>query len=152
MSQAKQKSQGKYAWFWKKLDQYLSGAQLKQSKQRNMIIEYFIELDSHVSAEELHDYIRDKGHNTGLATIYRTLNLLKEAHLAEQRVFSDGKAIYEILNPDSHHDHLVCMKCDKVVEFENDEIERLQEEVASELGFSLLSHNHVLFGHCKSCQ
>ena len=148
---AKSNSKKKYDWFWTRLDQHLEAKQLKQTKQRQTIVEYFIDLNKHISAEELYDYVRKKGHNTGLATVYRTLNLLKEAGLALQKNFADGKAVYEINQPDSHHDHLICLKCQEVVEFENDEIESIQEQVAKSFGYKLVSHTHELYGICKKC-
>mgnify|MGYP001216855334 CR=1 FL=1 len=141
-----------YEWLWTKLDSYLASRKLKQTKQRQLIIEAFLELGGHISAEDLHDYIRKLGKNIGLATIYRTLNLLKEAQVVNQKQFSDGRAVYEVDPPGSHHDHLVCLKCNKVVEFQNDEIERLQEEVAKENGFVLASHSLDLFGYCEQCR
>ncbi len=138
-------------WFWDKLDQYLAKAQLKQSKQRNFIIEEFLRLNTHVSAEDLYSRLKSSEHNPGLATVYRTLNLLKEAGLVDQKQFSDGKAVFEILAPGTHHDHLICVACHKVIEFENDEIETLQEEVAKRYGFRLTHHSLDLFGYCTEC-
>ena len=125
---------------------------LKQTKQRQTIVKGFLDLKGHISAEELHDYTREQGHNIGLATIYRTLNLLKEAGLADQKQFSDGKSVFELLSPGHHHDHLICMSCQKIIEFENDEIEQLQEAVAKHHGFKLINHSLDLFGYCPSCQ
>lgn len=136
-------------WFWERLDHYLAAKQLKQTKQRKLIIEYFITLPGHISAEELHDYIRSKGHQPGLATIYRTLNLLKEAGLVEQKQFAEGKAVFEVNLPNKHHDHLICMDCGLVREFENTKIEKLQEQVAEELQFELVSHTLDMYGRCK---
>lgn len=141
-------------WFWNRLNEYVSKENLKQSKQRNMIIESFLEMDDHVSAEDLHDYVKSHNQNSGLATIYRTLNLLKDAGLVEQKQFADGKAVFEVYQPNSHHDHLICVTCDRVIEFENDEIERIQEEVAKKHGLKLTYHRLDLFGECmkESCQ
>ncbi|WP_132323056.1 Fur family transcriptional regulator [Pseudobacteriovorax antillogorgiicola] len=138
-----------YTWFWEQLDAYLERANLKHSKQRNSIIEYFLDLDDHVSAEDLHTYAKDQGATAGMATIYRTLNLLKDAGLVDQKQFSDGKAVFELNRPDSHHDHLICTVCGKVVEFENSQIERLQEEVAKKYGMRLTHHSLDLFGVCE---
>ncbi|MFW7379050.1 MAG: Fur family transcriptional regulator [Oligoflexus sp.] len=135
-------------WFWERLNAYLAKENLKQSKQRNAIIELFLAMDDHVSAEDLHAYSRDQQLNTGLATIYRTLNLLKDAGLVEQKQFADGKAVFEVTQPNSHHDHLICVTCDRVIEFENDEIERLQEEIAKKYGLKLTHHRLDLFGEC----
>ena len=141
-----------WSWFWENLDHYLARNQLKQTKQRKTIVEYFLTLHSHLDAEELHEAVRKDGHNIGLATIYRTLNLLTEAGLVEQKNFQDGKSLYEVILPNEHHDHLVCLDCGKVVEFENDEIERLQEVVAEQHGFELISHTLDMFGRCSACQ
>lgn len=135
-------------WFWQELDKYLERENLKQSKQRNAIIRHFLDLDEHVSVEDLHLYIRSQNENTGLATVYRALNLLKEAGLVEQKQFIDGKSVYEVHIPHSHHDHLVCTICDRVIEFENEEIEKLQQKVAESFGFRLDSHRLDLFGEC----
>lgn len=142
-------------WFWERLDHYLVTKQLKQTKQRKLIVEYFLNMPAHISAEELHDHIRSKGHQPGLATIYRTLNLLKEAGLVEQKQFAEGKAVFEVNMPDTHHDHLICLDCGLVREFENEKIEKLQEQVAEELDFELVSHTLDMFGRCRdkvACQ
>lgn len=141
-----------YDWLWTKLDSHLASRKLKQTKQRQIIIEAFLGLGGHISAEDLHDHIRGLGNNIGLATIYRTLNLLREAEVVNQKQFADGRAVYEVDAPGSHHDHLICLKCNKVVEFENDEIEALQIKVATENGFKLVSHSLDLFGYCGECR
>lgn len=137
-----------FAWFWKRLNSYLDRANLKQSKQRNIVIECLLDLKEHISAEDLHQYVRSRNNNTGLATVYRTLNLLKDAGLVEQKHFMDGKSVFEVISPDSHHDHLICTLCERVIEFENDAIERLQEKVAAQFGFRLKDHRLDLFGEC----
>jgi Fur family ferric uptake transcriptional regulator len=142
----------KQQWFWDKLEQYLAKSQLKQSKQRNFIIEEFLKMNTHVSAEDLYSRLKSTEHNPGLATVYRTLNLLREAGLVDQKQFADGKAVFEVLEPGSHHDHLICVDCHKVIEFSNDEIEALQEEVAARYGFKLTHHSLDLFGHCSECR
>ena len=142
------------AWIWEKLDRHLEARNLKQTKQRRTIVEAFLGVNSHITAEELYDQIRDHGHNIGLATIYRTLTLLKEAGIVEQKQFADGRSVFEVDFPDHHHDHLICLDCGAVIEFENDEIERLQEKVAKAHKFRLTSHSLDLFGHClrKNCE
>ena len=143
---------GKFIWFWERLDQYLAKAQLKQSRQRNFIVEEFLKLDAHVSAEDLYSSLKNTVHNPGLATVYRTLNLLKEAGLVDQKQFADGKAVFEVLDPHAHHDHLICTKCSKVLEFANEDIEVLQKQVAKRYGFRLTHHSLDLFGLCADCQ
>lgn len=140
-----------FSWFWKELDAFLVAQDLKQTKQRRIIVEKFLYLDTHIDAEQLYEVVRAEGHNIGLATVYRTLNLLKAAGLAEQQQFADGRAVFEVLVPHKHHDHLVCLDCGKVVEFTNDQIEKLQEQVAEENGFRLIDHRLDLYGRCRSC-
>lgn len=137
-----------YKWFWNSLNSYLAANQLKQSKQRNIVIETFLNSAKHIDAEKLHEILHAHNHNIGLATIYRTLNLLKEAKLVEQNSFGDGRSVFEINHPNDHHDHLVCLNCQKVIEFENDRIEALQLELTKNLGFELASHRLDLYAYC----
>ena len=139
------------SWFWERLEKHLNAKQLKQTKQRKLIIECFLHLGKHVSAEELYQLIRSKKHNIGLATIYRTLNLLKEAKLVDQNTFGDGRSTFELNQPGYHHDHLFCVKCDHYVEFKDDVIEKRQELLAKTNGFHLISHSHNLYGICQEC-
>ncbi len=138
-----------FAWFWEGLDQYLDQMGLKQTQQRRLIVQHFLSINSHVDAEELHRRVRAEGHDIGLATIYRTLNLLTEAGLIEQKSFQDGRSVFEVAHPGAHHDHLICTECGHVVEFEDQEIELLQEKIASKFGMELKTHRLDLFGTCK---
>lgn len=140
-----------FSWFWTRLDRYLAEHELKQTKQRKQIIESLILCREHIDAESLHNRVRIEDPNIGLATIYRTLNMLKSAGLISEHAFADGKAVYEIDVPDMHHDHLVCIECHQVIEFENAEIEKLQEKIAGHHGFKLTSHRLDLFGLCSPC-
>jgi Fur family transcriptional regulator, ferric uptake regulator len=137
-----------YAWFWESLDQYLEDMGLKQTQQRRVIVQAFLEINAHVDAEELHRKVVAEGHEIGLATIYRTLNLLTEAGLIEQKSFQDGRAVFEVAHPGSHHDHLICTECGIVIEFEEPNIETLQIEIARRHGINLKSHRLDLYGHC----
>jgi Fur family ferric uptake transcriptional regulator len=141
-----------YKWFWDRLEAYLAQNQLKQTKQRRMIVEEFVKMNAHVQAEQLYIRVNVRGAKVGLATIYRTLNLLKEAGLIEQCVFSDGRSVFELATPGQHHDHLVCLDCGDIAEFENEAIEQLQKEIASERQFILYSHRLYLYGSCRKCQ
>ncbi len=137
-----------FAWFYDGLDGYLERMGLKQTQPRRAIVQVFLEMDAHVDAEELHQRVRIQGFDIGLATIYRTLNLLTEAGLVEQKSFQDGRSEFEIVKPDMHHDHLICRQCRRMIEFENQQIETIQEEIASKYGMKLKSHRLDLFGLC----
>ena len=93
------------------------------------------------------------GHNIGIATTYRTLNLLSEAGLAEQKTFNDtNTTVYEPRFPDRHHDHIICNKCGLIIEFEDKDIEKQQKRIAKKHGFELTDHTLYLYGLCKDCQ
>lgn len=143
-----------YRWFWESLEGYLAKKNLKQTRQRRRIVELFISLNTHASAEVLHKAVREDGHNVGLATVYRTLNILVDAGLVDQKSFGEGRFVYEIKTPGEHHDHLICLDCGTVIEFEDPDIEDLQEKVAGTHQFKLVSHRLDLFGHCQkqSCE
>ena len=125
---------------------------LKSTRQRETILDEFLRLGSHISTEELYLRLRRKNPRIGYATVHRTLKLFAECGIAEQRHFGDGQARYEASDLDEHHDHLICVTCGKIVEFEDQRIERLQEEVARQHGFSIERHRLELYGCCESCR
>ncbi len=136
-------------WLWSRLTAYLVHNGLRQTDQRRDIVTALIQMNQkHVDAEKLHTAVKGQGLDIGLATIYRTLGLLKEAGIVEQRTFSDGRATFELKSPNEHHDHLICIECGLIKEFENVEIEQMKEKIADSLGFRLSSHNLELYGHC----
>jgi Fur family ferric uptake transcriptional regulator len=105
-----------------------------------------------VSIEELLAQVRREDPKVGYATVYRTLKLLAECGVANERRFGDGLTRYELADEASHHDHLICVECATIVEFEDDQIEKLQEEVAKRYGFALRSHKHEMYGVCPKCR
>lgn len=130
---------------------YLSENKLKFTQQRKVILEAFLATEDHISAEELYEQLKGTNLGIGLATVYRTLNLLCSCGLAQQRQFGDRQSRYEHLADHSHHDHLVCQKCGKISEFENNHIEKLQEEVAKDKGYIIFTHKLELYGLCSEC-
>lgn len=140
------------AWFFDKVNEYLLSEGLKKTSQRNLIMNKILSRAGHLSAEDLFSDLKISHPSIGLATIYRTLKVLKEAGVIEEHSFIEGKAIFELAFPDSHHDHLVCLSCQKVLEFTDEKVEERQEEIARRHGFSLVKHTMNLFGYCSSCQ
>ena len=130
---------------------YLREQRLKSTAQRDAIVEVFLEGMGHISVEELYDKVRRRNPGIGYATVYRTMKLLTECGVADERHFRNGEARYEIAEKD-HHDHLICERCGKIVEFEEDRIEALQEETARRLGFELRGHKMELYGVCQDCR
>lgn len=124
---------------------------LKSTAQRDDIARVFFGLGQHISAEELFSHVKRVSPHVGYATIYRTLKLLKECELVYERHFDDGQARYESVG-DKHHDHFICERCGKIIEFENNRIEHLQEIVARELGVLLTRHKMELYGLCHDCR
>ncbi len=129
----------------------MSGKDLKYTSQRKTILEEAFRATGHFTAEELLKFAKKRDKSISKATLYRTLSLLTESRLLEEQDFGSGKKSYEQLNGRHHHDHLICVKCHQILEFENDEIERQQEEEARKRNFRVVFHSHKLFGFCESC-
>jgi Fur family ferric uptake transcriptional regulator len=123
---------------------------LKSTGQRDDIARVFFGIGRHISAEELYAEVKKINPHVGYATIYRTLRLLRECDLLQERHFDEGQARYEAMG-ERHHDHFICERCGKIIEFENDSIERLQEMVARELKAELRRHKMELYGICADC-
>ena len=134
------------------LSEYLAGQGLKSTRQRDVVLNVFVSAGRHLSAEELYLLVKKSHPRTGYATVYRTLKLLAHAGLAEERRFEDGFTRYEYRATDGHHDHLICTKCGRIIEFENERIEQLQQDVARKNRFQVQSHKLELYGLCSDCQ
>ena len=125
---------------------------VRWTNQRQVIVETFITSADHLTVEELHRRVRALDASVSAATVYRTINMLVEIGVAVKRHFGDGSATFESNLSKHHHDHLVCLSCNKIEEFELQAIEDLQEGVATEHGFHLVHHRLELYGICKTCQ
>lgn len=136
----------------KVLTDYLAQKGLKNTSQRKIILQEFLDQDSHLSTEELYLKVRSKHPGIGYATVHRSLKLFAECGIAAERNFGDGQSRYEPVHGEEHHDHLVCTRCGRIIEFENPKIERLQDEVARQHNFSIESHRLELYGRCSDCQ
>jgi Fur family ferric uptake transcriptional regulator len=126
---------------------------LKSTAQRDDIAHVFFGSHRHLSVDELYREVRKVNPRVGYATVYRTIKLLKECGLADEQHFADGQTRYENAERgDQHHDHILCDRCGKIVEFNDDDLERLQEEIATRLGFVLARHRLELYGICRDCR
>ncbi len=105
--------------------------------------------DRHVSAEDVYKLLIVAGDDVGLATVYRVLTQFEVAGLVTRHNFEDGHAVFE-LSSDSHHDHMVCVDTNEVIEFVSAEIEELQHKIAEEMGYELVDHSLVLYVKKKS--
>ncbi len=113
--------------------------------QRRVIAKVLSDAADHPDVEELYRRASKIDKNISIATVYRTMKLFEDAAIVERHDFGDGRARYEEIS-DEHHDHLIDLRTGKVVEFVNEEIERLQERIARELGYKLVDHRLELFG------
>jgi Fur family ferric uptake transcriptional regulator len=134
------------------LAEFLSRKGLKSTRQRDLIATIVFESDEHLNVDMLYQMVRERDPKVGYSTVYRTLRLLKESGLVSERHFGDGGARYEVSREGEHHDHLICTLCGTIVEFEHEEIERLQEALAKRKGFVIESHKHEIYGRCASCR
>jgi Fur family transcriptional regulator, ferric uptake regulator len=130
---------------------YLADKKLNITSQREAIVDQFLRTEEHISIEELLARVRRRHARVGYATVYRTLKLLVDSGLAIERHFGDGQSRYEVAG--DHHDHLICAACGLILEFEDDEIEALQEKIAQRLGgFTVVRHRHELYGLCPKAR
>jgi Fur family ferric uptake transcriptional regulator len=129
---------------------YLEEHSLKNTKQREAILDIFLKAADHVTSDDLFQRVRKEHPNIGYTTVYRTMKLLCDAGLAAEHHFDDGITRYEIAH--EHHDHLVCTRCGKIIEFECRMIEETQNQIAARYGFRVLRHRHELYGHCQDCR
>jgi len=118
---------------------------LKVTQPRKRILDLLEEVgNKHVTADDIYRVLIQAGDDIGLATVYRVLNQFEAAGLVVKHNFEGGQAYYE-LDSGAHHDHMVCVETGQVVEFSNDEIERLQAEIAAEHGFDIVDHSLVIY-------
>lgn len=108
----------------------------------------FFESKAHLSLLELLELARGRHASVGYATVYRTMKILAECGLAHEHKFAEGSVRYEPALEGEHHDHLICVTCGRIVEYEDERIEKLQDELAEEHGFRVVSHRHEIYGEC----
>jgi Fur family ferric uptake transcriptional regulator len=133
------------------VEQSLHAKGLRRTAARRKILDAVFHGRGHFTAEDLLDAMRSRDVRVSRASVYRTLALLVEGGWVETREFRRGQLMYECMVGQHHHDHLICTVCGRIVEFENEEIERLQDETARRHGFRLETHSLRLFGRCASC-
>ena len=117
---------------------------LRMTQPRRIIARVLSEAEDHPDAEELHRRANSVDASISLATVYRTVKLFEDYDIIERHDFRDGRSRFEEV-PEEHHDHLIDIRSGEVVEFHNEEIERLQEEIARELGYKLVDHRLELY-------
>jgi Fur family ferric uptake transcriptional regulator len=124
---------------------------LKMTEQRRVIARVLSESEDHPDVELLYQRAHAIDPHISIATVYRTVRLFEEANILERHEFGDGRARYEDAGKE-HHDHLIDLKSGRIIEFKNDEIEKLQRRVARQLGFRLVDHRLELYGIALSAE
>jgi len=134
-----------------KLKEIVKSKGLKYSTQREEILKVLYNSNKHLTPEEIYQEVKKINSSIGLATVYRALSFLENEGLVNSISFGIEGKKYE-LNRGSHHDHMICLNCNKIIEFYDDELEALQEKIAKKLGFKLITHELNMYGICKECQ
>ena len=136
----------------KKFREYLQSKKLKFTPERQAILNKAFTSHKHFEAEDLLLEMRQGGQRVSKATIYRTLSLLVKCGLLREVIFGEKHSHYEHIHDGEHHDHLVCSGCGKIIEFTEEGIERLQDEVCRRHNFKPESHRLQIQGLCQDCQ
>jgi len=118
--------------------------------QRQRIVKEFFSLHGHYDIQELHDHMVKKGVVVNPSTIFRTLKLLVQAGIAVERQFANGNTKFELNH--AHHDHLICLSCNKIIEFDSPKLEHVQASIIRSHGFEMSYHRHEIYGYCASCK
>jgi Fur family ferric uptake transcriptional regulator len=127
------------------LNEYMLKRGLRSTEQRRLIIDTFFEQHEHITIDSLLKQVRAVDARVGYATVYRTMKLLSESGVVQEHKFGDGFTRYELSDEEAHHDHLI-------IEFEEPQIEALQDKIARRYGFLVRAHKHEMYGLCADCQ
>ncbi len=125
---------------------------LRMTRQRELIVSTFLRNEGHLSTDELHELVRRKDRKVGYATVFRTLKALTDCGLARETDLDDGRTRYEHLYRHPQHHHIVCVQCNRTIEFYSPELERLQERIVSEYDFQHVRSRFQIFGICPDCR
>ena len=134
-----------------KFEEYLKSKELKYTSERNIILKAIFLFHKHFDVEDLFERLRKQGNYVSRATIYRTIPLLLQSGLITETFRCQDKISYENIFNKKHHDHLLCVKCGKTIEFFNEKIEKLQSEVCKKYNFKPLEHRLGIKGYCEDC-
>ncbi len=134
-----------------RFEAFLRGRSLKYTGERKALLQAVFQAEHHFDADSLHMELRKKGGEISRATVYRTLDLLVQCGLVRKQSLGDQHAHYEAVKGDEHHDHLICLNCQKVIEFFRPDLEALQDAICEEHRFRALHHSLQIFGLCSDC-
>jgi Fur family ferric uptake transcriptional regulator len=124
----------------------------KYTSERNAIVEAITSFKGHFNADELFDRLRERGQEISRATVYRSLPLLIKSGIIKETVRSLGKMSYECVLGHDHHDHLICIRCGRLIEFKDENIEQMQDQVCKKYDFEPVDHLMSIRGYCEKCR
>lgn len=122
------------------------------TKARRTVLQEVFSRHRHFDADDLYFHMKDRQAGVSRATVYRTLTLLVSSGLVNKMGLGGGRSIYEHVLGHSHHDHLICLKCGRILEFHHPDIEDLQKHICHDFGFVMHSHTQQIYGICKECR
>lgn len=125
--------------------------QIDSLDERIAVLDAFLQTEQHVSAEQMRSELKKQGHDLDLDFIGETLELMCRYGFAQKNRFKNGAPLYEHRHLGQHHDHMICTKCGRIIEFEDSRLEDLQVEVAHSYGFHMLQHKMDIYGICDQC-
>lgn len=131
--------------------EYIRSEGLRMTRQREIIVRTFLEVEGHLSTEELYERVRQKDRRIGHATVFRTLKALTDCGLARAADLNDGRTRFEHRYKHPHHYHLVCEECNRAIEFYSPEVEELQDRIVRNYGFKPNRHRFQIVGVCRDC-
>jgi Fur family ferric uptake transcriptional regulator len=130
---------------------YLQDNRLRLTRERRRILDEMLRIQGHFDADDLLAHFHRLGRRVSRATLYRTLARLVDAGLVHKVEMAKGQARYEVMVGRHHHDHMICLECGRIIEFESREIERLQDAICRRKGFRMTGHMHQIRGLCGAC-
>ena len=130
---------------------FIKSRGLKNTRERETVLAAVMGIAGHFDAEQLHERLKQQGEKISRATVYRSLQLFQASGLIKETVRSLEKTSYEAVLGREHHDHLVCLRCHRLIEFKDERIEQLQEEVCQKYKFKPAEHWMSIRGYCEAC-
>lgn len=131
--------------------EHLGRKGLKLTHQREEILRALMAAEHHLGMDDLYEVVRKKDPSIGRATVFRTLKLLQECGLVAEVGSASGRAKFELKGDRPHHDHMICVECGRIIEFQSPMMEHFQDEAIRRHGFAALWHRHEIFGRCRDC-
>jgi Fur family ferric uptake transcriptional regulator len=145
-------AEGEGAALLDRFRRYLREHRQPVTRQRDLVAQILFRSEDHPSVEGIRRLLKERGEHVGTATVYRTLELLVESGLVRAHDFGEGFKRYEPMPAQAHHEHLICERCGRVLEFQNESLERMLPIIADEHRFQHLRHRLEIYGVCRECR